>query len=70
MGLSEEFAKTVKVKVTKNENDGRLLLKGEPVQMGDDGKEFFIIPAYFAKYIKDTCPGWDVSEEFVPEKKQ
>lgn len=69
MGITAEFAKQVKVKVTKSENDGRVLLMGEPVQVGDDGKEFFIIPGHCASYVRDTCPGWNVSEEFLPEKK-
>lgn len=69
MGLIDDFKKQVKVKVTKNENDARVLLCGEAMQTGDDGKEFFIIPAHQAEYIKTTCPGWDVSDEFVPEVK-
>ncbi len=67
MNLAEEFAKTVKVKVTKGENDARVLLMGEPVQYDKSGKEFFIIPACFAQYIRETCPGWTVGDEFVPD---
>jgi hypothetical protein len=69
MSLIEDFKKQVKVKVVKSENDGRVLLCGEPVQVGDDGKEFFVIPAHQAEYVKTTCPGWIVGEEFMPEVK-
>lgn len=70
MSLIEDFKSQVKVKVTKRDSDGRVLLCGEPVQTDEDGKQFFIIPAHQAEYIKATCIGWDVSEEFVPEKKK
>jgi hypothetical protein len=57
----------VKVKVTKQEGDGRTVLCGEPLQIGEDGKEFFIIPAFQGKYIRETT-GYDVSDEFLPEE--
>lgn len=69
MGVIAEFAKQVKVKVTKKEGDGRVLLCGEQMQVDEDGKEFFIIPAHQSEYIKNTT-GYDVSEEFVSEKKK
>lgn len=66
MSLINDFEKTVKVTVMKQEGDGRILLCGEPIQRTEDGKEFFIIPAHQAKYIRDTT-GYIVGEEFVPE---
>lgn len=68
MGALKEFEKTLKVKVTKNFPDGRVILCGEPVQVDESGNEFFVIPQHQAEYIKTSCPGWTVSEEFVEKK--
>lgn len=67
MGAIEEYAAKCVVKVVKSDNDARTILCGEEVQVDKDGKQFFIIPAHQASYIKNTCPGWTVTDEFVFE---
>lgn len=69
ISLSEGFVNKLKVKVFLKTPDDRSLLCGEPKQRGEDGREFFVIPAHQGKYIGDTIPHYEVGEEFVEEKK-
>lgn len=69
ISLSEGFVNKLKVKVFLKIPDGRLTLCGEPKQMGEDGREFFVIPAHQGKYIEDTIRHYEVGEEFIEEKK-
>lgn len=57
-----------RVKVTKTQPDDRSSLCGEPAQTGPDGKQFFIIPAHQADYIKQIFPQYEVSEPGLPEE--
>jgi len=69
VSLSESFVNKLKVRVFLKTPDDRLTLCGEPKQTGEDGREFFVIPAHQGKYIRDTILHYEVGEEFVEEKK-
>ncbi|MEW6095364.1 MAG: hypothetical protein AB1567_02390 [bacterium] len=61
-GIREDFERKLKIKVTKEIPDDRTSLLGEPLQ--EDGKTF-ILPAYFAEYVKDNFPNYKVGKEFL-----
>lgn len=72
MSISDEIASRIKVKVKKplKNPDNRTDLCGEPFKMGDDGREFAIIPAHCAAHHAKLFPTYEFSEEFeVSEKK-
>lgn len=66
--ITDDFLSKVKVRVDKKQPDDRTSLCGEPVQTDEEGRQFFIIPAHQADYIKDTFSYYEVGEQFIEEK--
>ena len=62
-----------KVKVYRLDDDSRTKLCGEPLTRmgskehdGDEGGDYFIIPAHQADYINSMFPKYQISEPYIP----
>lgn len=65
--LMEQLSTSVKIKVTKPEPDALRSLYGEPVQIDEDGVEFFVVPAHLSQYTRDVFPKYVISKDFLPD---
>ncbi|MEW6095742.1 MAG: hypothetical protein AB1567_04340 [bacterium] len=61
-GIREDFERRLKIKVIKEIPDDRTSLLGELLQ---EDRKTFILPAYFAEYVKDNFPNYKVGKEFL-----
>lgn len=64
--VQDKMMERFKVKVIANDVNGRNSLCGEPIQKGEDGTLFFIIPGHQADYVNKCFPNYKVSEPFIP----
>lgn len=72
MGISDSIQARIKVMVKKplKNPDNRTDLCGAAFQMGEDGREYAIIPAHCAKNHQALFPHYEFGEEFeVDERK-
>ena len=70
MSISDKIQARIKVAAYKPEKnpDNRTSLCGEPMQVDEDGREFFIIPGHCAEHHKKLFPSYEFSEEFEIEE--
>lgn len=66
MNISDKIAARIKVACYKpaDNPDNRTSMCGEPMQIDEDGREFFVIPSHAAELHKKLFPTYEFGEEF------
>ena len=70
MSISDDMQARIKVVVKKplKNPDNRVSIMGEPFEIGEDGREFAVIPGHTVEYLKKTHPHYEFSEEYDTDK--
>lgn len=66
--IADKILGKVKVKVYKKVEDDRTSLCGEPLQIDEQGRKYFEIPAHQADYIASVFPHYEMGDEYIPSE--